>query len=124
MADPSSEYRVIGNFLESLKIDKFLKSLEDQGIKVTNKEGMIAWVKDKVSRGITLQEIEQTLKDQGYDFRKTNTALEDKLESRAVSKKVEALETKIKTEEELKIELNRYVNYLKDLDNHVPIYKS
>lgn len=29
-----------------------------------------------------------------------------------------------KTEEELKIELNRYVNYLKDLDNHVPIYKS
>ena len=29
-----------------------------------------------------------------------------------------------KTEEELKIELNRYVNYLKDFDNHVPIYKS
>lgn len=93
MAEPSSEDQAIA---------KFLASLKGQGIEVTNKEGMTAWLKDKTARGLTMPEIEQTLKNQNNDFQKANSILEDKIESRTASKKVEALETKIKTEEETK----------------------
>ncbi|MFH0752698.1 MAG: hypothetical protein V1914_03835 [archaeon] len=87
---------------EDKSIINFLASLEKLGINITNRDGMIAWFKDKITRGATLPEIKQILQEQNYDFKKTHTIIEAKLESRTASKKVDALETKIKTEEETK----------------------
>lgn len=92
---------------EEQEISGFLTDLEKAGIKVTNQEGAIAWLKDKMAKGFDLKEIKQNLKDNDYDFKKVNQILEDKLMSKTAIKKVEDLENKIEGEEQKKKDQSR-----------------
>lgn len=101
MADTKSE-------IDEQKINDFLASLEKVGIKVTNREGMTAWLKNKAQKGFTIEEISNKLKEYKYDFKAVDKLLEDqaasKGESGDVIKRVEELETKIGDEEKKKKE--------------------
>lgn len=86
---------------------KFISELREVGLKVTNQEGMIAWFKGKIAEGFSFNEIKETIKENNYDFKKVDKALEEKLASKTAMKKVEALESKISGEEQKKKEQSK-----------------
>lgn len=83
-------------------INDYLAILETKGLKITDRKGMLGWFKGKIAKGFQLDEIKRTLEDKNYDFKIVDQLLEDKASNKEALKKVEALETKIETEEQTK----------------------
>ena len=83
-------------------INDYLTILETKGLKITDRAGMLDWFNGKVAKGFPLDEIKKMLEDKNYDFKTVDQLLEEKSSNKEVMKKVEALETKIESEEQTK----------------------
>lgn len=77
------------------KIDETLADVEKK-VPIMDKEGKRLWFRDKVSKGFTLKEIMQKLKEVNYDFTTAGTYLDNAYNSRMKSQRAIEEITKMK----------------------------
>src|SRR3989344_6221551 len=88
------------------KIDETLADVEKK-VPIMDKEGKRLWFRDKVSKGFTVQEIMQKLKEVNYDFTAAGTYLDNIYNSRVKSQKAMEEVVKLKEDSEKKVQAEK-----------------
>lgn len=83
------------------KIDEAIAEVEKK-VPIFDKDGKRLWFRDKVSKGFTLTEVMQKLKEVNYDFTTAGTYLDNAYNSRMKSQKAIEEIAKLKEESEKK----------------------
>ena len=88
------------------KIEEAISQL-DKIKPILDKDGKKLWFRDKVSKGFTVQEVMQKLKEVNYDFTAAGTYLDNTYNSRVKSQKAMEEVVKLKEDSEKKVQAEK-----------------